>query len=64
MHQCAYLLENVPPLGNFWLNILARWKQIRAWINKPMQVDDVSVGSRIHQFWWIWTNITPLEVIQ
>jgi hypothetical protein len=29
MHPCAYLLENVPPWGEFRLIILARWQQLR-----------------------------------
>lgn len=28
MHQCAHLLENVPPLGDYRLTMLARWQQI------------------------------------
>jgi site-specific DNA-cytosine methylase len=36
MHPCAYLLENVPPLGDSRPTILARWQQIRAWIDEPM----------------------------
>jgi len=45
MHACAYLLKNVPPLGDFRLIVLAGWQQIRAWISEPMQVDATLVGS-------------------
>jgi hypothetical protein len=53
MHPCAYLLENVPTLGDFRPPILARWQQIRAWIDKPMHVDAPLVGSQAHQFQWM-----------
>jgi hypothetical protein len=36
VHSCAYVLENVPPLGDFWSVILAAWQQIKAWIREPM----------------------------
>jgi hypothetical protein len=64
MHPCAYLLENVPPLGDSKLIVLARWQQIRAWIGKPVQADVILVGSWSHRFWWMWINLTSLEVIQ
>jgi hypothetical protein len=64
MHPCAYLLANVPPLGDFRPTILARWQQINVWISELMQVNVSSVGSRVHRFWWMWINLAPLEVIQ
>jgi hypothetical protein len=64
MHPCAYLLENVPPWGDYRPIVLAKWQQIRAWINKPLQVDIISVASWAHRFWWMWINLTPLKVIQ
>ncbi len=64
MHQCAYLLENVPLMGNSWSFILGGWQHIRAWIRESMLVDVVIIGSQAHQFWCLWINITPLEVIQ
>jgi len=45
MHPCAYLLENVPTPGDFKPLVLAGWQQIRAWIDKPMYVDALLVGS-------------------
>ncbi len=64
IYPCAFLLENVPPLKDPQLIILAKWLQIRAWINKLMQVDAIVIGSHTHQFQWLWINLTPLEVIQ
>jgi hypothetical protein len=57
------LLKNFPPLGDLQLIILAKWQQIRTWISKLMQVDAIVIGSQTHQFWWLWINLTPLEVI-
>jgi len=46
MHPCAYLLENVPPLGDYRpLIILAKWQQVKAWIKELVQMDVVSIGS-------------------
>jgi hypothetical protein len=50
MHPYAYLLENVPPLGDSKPIILVGWQHIRAWISELMQVDLVLVGSRAHWF--------------
>jgi hypothetical protein len=36
LHSCAYVLENVPPLGDSRLAILETWQHIRAWIGEPM----------------------------
>jgi hypothetical protein len=62
MHPCAYLLENVPPLGDSRPIVLAKWQQIKAWIGKSVQVNVASVGSRIHWFQWMWINLAPQEV--
>jgi hypothetical protein len=46
MHPCAYLLRNVPPLGDCGpFAILARWQHIKVWITELMQMDVVSIGS-------------------
>jgi len=50
MHLCAYLLENVSTWGDSKPIILAKWQQIKAWINKPVQVDAILVGSQAHWF--------------
>jgi hypothetical protein len=36
MQLCAYLLENVPPLGDSLVVVLTTWQQIMDWIGKPM----------------------------
>jgi hypothetical protein len=64
MHSCAYVLENVPPLGDSRPFELAAWQQIRAWIREPVQVDVVVVNSCAHHFRWIWTNLASLEMLQ
>jgi hypothetical protein len=63
MHPCAYLLENVPTLGDFRPLVLARWQQIMDWIDKLVHANAPSIGSQAHQFHWMWTNLTPSEVI-
>jgi hypothetical protein len=50
MHQCAYLLENVPLVGDSRPFILSGWQHITAWIDEPMQVGVVRIGSQAHQF--------------
>jgi hypothetical protein len=50
MHQCAYLLENVPLVGDSWPFILGEWQLIKAWIGEGMHVDVVTIGSHAHQF--------------
>jgi len=50
MHQCAYLLENVPLVWDSWSFILGGWQHIKAWIHESMQVDVVTIGSQAHQF--------------
>jgi hypothetical protein len=30
LHSCAYVLENVPPLGDFQLVVSTTWQKIKA----------------------------------
>jgi len=61
MHPCAYLLKNVPPLGNFQIAMLIGWQRMCAWINVLMQVATTILDSLAHQFQWMWIKITPLR---
>jgi hypothetical protein len=64
---CNYFSSSqldVPPLEDSKSTILAGLQQIRVWISELVHVDDVLVSSRTHQFLWMWTNLTPPEVIQ
>jgi hypothetical protein len=59
MHPCAYLLKNVPPLGNSQLAI--GWQQMCAWISVLIiQVAITIVDSLAHRFQWMWIKLTPL----
>jgi hypothetical protein len=57
------MLENVPPLGDFWLDVLVVWHHIRAWIREQMEVDVTLINSCSHWFRWIWINLTLGNVI-
>jgi hypothetical protein len=48
MHPCAYMLENVPPLGDSQLAMLVTWHQIWAWIGELMQMDVALINSCSH----------------
>jgi hypothetical protein len=63
LHSCAYVLENVPPLGDSQPIILVARQQIKAWIEEQVQVDAVAVGSRAHCFRWLWTNLVLPQVL-
>jgi hypothetical protein len=63
LHSCAYVLENVPPLWDSWPLVLVAWQQIKAWIGDLVQVDAIVVGSHAHRFWWLWTNLAPVDVL-
>jgi site-specific DNA-cytosine methylase len=63
LHSCAYVLENVRHLGNFQLVVSTAWQKIKAWIGEPLHVDVTAVNSCAHRFWWLWTNLVPLEVL-
>jgi hypothetical protein len=45
MHLCAYILKDVPPLGDSQLVVLVGWQQIQVWIEEQVQVDATLVGS-------------------
>jgi hypothetical protein len=50
MHPCAYLLENVPPLGDSRPIVLASWQHIRAWIDKLVQVNVALIDRQLIDF--------------
>jgi hypothetical protein len=40
------------------------WHQVHVWLGKPILVDTTLVGSQAHWIQWMWTNITPLNLLQ
>jgi hypothetical protein len=63
LHSCAYVLKNVPPLGDSRLAILVTWQQIRAWIEELMYVDAIAIDSCAHYFQWVWIILVLLYVL-
>jgi hypothetical protein len=45
----AYILENVPLLGDIRFHVMASVHQIRSWIGPAILLDAAKVGSRAHR---------------
>jgi hypothetical protein len=60
----AYILENVPLLGDTRSHVMANLHQIRSWIGLAVLLDAVRVGLRAHcpRLWWM--NLLPREVLR
>jgi hypothetical protein len=60
----AYILENVPWLGDTRSYVMASVHEIRSWIEPVVLLDAARVGSHAHhpQLWW--TNLLPKEVLR
>jgi hypothetical protein len=63
-HAPAYILENVPLLGDTRFHVMANVHEIRSWIGPAVLLDATRVNSRVHcpQLWW--TNLVPREVLR
>jgi hypothetical protein len=64
VHSPAYILENVPLLGDAWSKVVASMHQVQQWLGPAVLLDAASVGSRAHcpRLWW--TNLMPFEVLK
>jgi len=60
----AYILENVPLLGDTRFHVMASVHQIRSWIRPSVLLDAAKVSSRAHhpRLWWM--NLLPREVLR
>ncbi|BBN14385.1 hypothetical protein Mp_6g11220 [Marchantia polymorpha subsp. ruderalis] len=60
----AYILENVPLLGDTRAQLMASVHEVRAWIGSAVLLDAARVGSRAHRarLWWI--NLVPREILR
>jgi len=60
----AYLLENVPLLGDTRSHVMASVHQIRSWIRPAVLLDATKVGSHAHhpRLWWM--NLLPRGVLR
>jgi len=47
-HAPAYILENVPLLGDTRFHVMANVHKIRSWIGLAVLLDVARVGSRVH----------------
>jgi len=60
----AYILENIPLLGDTRSHVMANVHQIRSWIGPAVLLDVTKVGSRAHYPRLWWTNLLPREVLR
>ncbi|PTQ34011.1 hypothetical protein MARPO_0084s0073, partial [Marchantia polymorpha] len=60
----AYILENVPLLGDTRAQLMASVHQVRAWIGSAVLLDAARVGSRAHRARLWWTNLVPREILR
>ncbi|PTQ27347.1 hypothetical protein MARPO_0204s0011, partial [Marchantia polymorpha] len=60
----AYILENVPLLGDTRTQLMASVHEVRAWIGSAMLLDAARVGSRAHRARLWWTNLVPQEILR
>jgi hypothetical protein len=64
VHSAAYILENVPLLGDARSRVVARMHQVQQWLRPAVLLDAASVGSRAHHPRLWWTNLMPPEVLK
>jgi C-5 cytosine-specific DNA methylase len=67
LHQTrppAYILENVPLLGDTRSRVMTSVHQVRSWIGPAVLLDAARVGSRAHRPRLWWTNLLPREVLR
>ncbi|PTQ33208.1 hypothetical protein MARPO_0091s0058, partial [Marchantia polymorpha] len=60
----AYILENVPLLGDTRAQLMTSVHQVRAWIGSAVLLDAARVGSRAHRARLWWTNLLPREILR
>jgi hypothetical protein len=60
----AYILENVPLLGDTRSHVMVSVHQIQSWIGPTVLLNAARVGSRAHRPRLWWTNLLPKEVLR
>ncbi len=60
----AYILENVPLLGDIRSHVMANVHHIQSWIGPAVLLDGARVGSCAHHPRLWWTNLLPREVLK
>ncbi len=64
VHAPAYILENVPLLGDIRFHVMTSVHEIRSWIGPMVLLDAARVGSHVHRPRLWWTNLLPREVLK
>ncbi len=59
----AYIVENVPLLGDIRSHVMANVDKIWSWIGPMVLLDAARVGLRVHRP-RLWTNLLPREVLR
>ncbi len=60
----AYILENVPLLGDIRSHVMVNVHEIWSWIGPTVLLDAAKVGSHAHRPRLWWTNLLPKEVLK
>jgi hypothetical protein len=63
-HAPAYILENVPLLGDTKSHVMASVDEIQSWIGPVVLLDATRVGSCARRPRLLWTNLLPKEVLR
>ena len=66
LHQVrapAYILQNVPMLGDTRAHVMVSACDVRSWIGSVVLLDVARVGSHAHHPHLWWTNLLPREVL-
>jgi hypothetical protein len=64
VHSPAYILKNVPLLGDARSRVVASMHQVQQWLGPAVLLDMASVGSRAHRPRLWWTNLMPPGVLK
>ncbi|CAM6104272.1 unnamed protein product [Calypogeia fissa] len=64
VHSPAYILENVPLLGDSHSRVVASMHQVREWVGPAVLLDAASIGALAHRPRLWWTNLLPPEVLK
>jgi hypothetical protein len=64
VHSPAYILENIPLLGDARSRVVPSMHQVQQWLEPALLLDAASVGSCAHcpRLWW--TNLVPPKVLK
>ena len=58
--RVAYILENVPPLGDVGAQVHEDAKVVCQHLGQPIAIDAAALGSYAHRLRWKWTNLAHM----